>query len=89
MLGLAATFLTMAAVFQLADGLQVIGAGALRGLNDTRMPMLFAALGYWAIGFPSCILIGFGLGWGGVGVWAGLALSLLVVAVLMVGRFAG
>jgi MATE family multidrug resistance protein len=86
-LGLAATFLMMAAVFQLADGLQVVGAGALRGLNYTRMPMLFAALGYWAVGFPSCILIGFGLGWGGVGVWAGLALSLLVVASLMVGRF--
>jgi MATE family multidrug resistance protein len=86
-LGLAATFLMMAAVFQLVDGLQVIGAGALRGLNDTRTPMLFAALGYWAVGFPSCILIGFGLDWGGVGIWAGLALSLLVVALLMVGRF--
>ena len=86
-LALAATFLMMAAVFQLADGLQVIGAGSLRGLGDTRMPMLFAAVGYWAVGFPSCILIGFGLGWGGVGVWAGLALALMVVATLMVGRF--
>lgn len=86
-LALAATFLMMAAVFQLADGLQVIGAGALRGLNDTRMPMLFAVLGYWAVGFPCCILIGFGLGWGGIGVWAGLALALLVVATLMVCRF--
>jgi MATE family multidrug resistance protein len=86
-LALAATFLMMAAVFQLADGLQVIGAGALRGLADTRMPMLFAALGYWAVGFPSCLMIAFGLGWGGAGVWAGLALALLVVACLMVGRF--
>lgn len=86
-LALAATFLTVAAVFQLADGLQVIGAGALRGLNDTRRPMLFAALGYWAVGFPCCILIGFGLGFGGIGIWAGLALALLVVATLMFSRF--
>lgn len=86
-LALAATFLMMAAVFQLADGLQVIGAGSLRGLGDTRLPMLFAAFGYWAVGFPACMAIGFGLGWGGVGIWAGLALALLVVATLMVGRF--
>jgi MATE family multidrug resistance protein len=86
-LALAAGFLRIAAIFQLVDGLQVIGAGALRGLGDTRVPMLCAGLGYWAVGFPSCLLLGFGLGLDGTGVWLGMAIALLVVAALLVGRF--
>ncbi len=86
-LALAASFLRIAAIFQLVDGLQVIGAGALRGLRDTRLPMLIAILGYWAIGLPVCLLLGFLLDLGGRGIWMGLAVSLLVVATLMVHRF--
>jgi MATE family multidrug resistance protein len=84
---LAAAFLRIAAVFQLVDGLQVIGAGALRGLGDTRAPMLIAGLGYWAVGFVACLVLGFPMGLGGTGIWLGLALALTVVAVLLVTRF--
>lgn len=86
-LALAAAFLRIAAVFQLVDGLQVIGAGALRGLGDTRTPMLIAGLGYWAVGFVACLVLGFPMGLGGTGIWLGLALALAVVAALLVTRF--
>lgn len=84
---LAITLLHLAAVFQLADGLQVIGASALRGLGDTRAPMWIAAFGYWGIGFPASLTLGLHTALGGLGVWLGLALSLSVVAVLLLGRF--
>jgi MATE family multidrug resistance protein len=86
-LALAASFLRIAAIFQLVDGLQVIGAGALRGLRDTRVPMLIAILGYWAVGLPVCLVLGFAMGFGGQGIWAGLAVALLIVATLMMHRF--
>jgi MATE family multidrug resistance protein len=85
---LAVAFLTVAALFQLVDGAQAVGAGMLRGIHDTTVPMLFAALGYWAIGFATAILFGFHLGWGGVGVWIGLAAGLAMTAVLMMTRWA-
>jgi len=85
---LAAQFLLVAALFQLVDGAQVVAIGALRGLADTRAPMLIAALGYWAIGFPVSLVLGFTAGWGGIGIWWGLALGLAVVAVLLTWRFA-
>ena len=68
-------------------GGQVIGAGALRGLKDTRWPMAFAALAYWAVGGTLALILGFGAGLGGLGVWLGLAASLAVAAALMIGRF--
>jgi MATE family multidrug resistance protein len=74
-------------VFQLADGGQVIAAGALRGLKDTRVPMLIAGFGYWAVGFPLGLLCAFRFGWGGDGVWIGLTGGLGVVALLLVLRF--
>jgi multidrug resistance protein, MATE family len=83
----AVTFLTVAALFQIFDGGQVIGAGALRGLKDTRWPMAFAALAYWAVGGTLALALGFGAGLGGLGVWLGLAASLAVAAALMIGRF--
>jgi MATE family multidrug resistance protein len=83
----AVTFLAVAALFQIFDGGQVIGAGALRGLKDTRWPMAFAALAYWAVGGTLALGLGFGAGLGGLGVWLGLAASLAVAAALMVGRF--
>lgn len=84
---MAATLLRIAAFFQLADGLQVVGISSLRGLGDTRVPMWIAAFGYWAVGFPVAATLGLGAGYGGVGVWTGLALALAAVAGLMLHRF--
>jgi MATE family multidrug resistance protein len=59
----------------------------LRGLNDTRIPMLFAAICFWLIGFSACYGLGFPLGLGAVGVWIGLSIGLIVYALLLVWRF--
>jgi MATE family multidrug resistance protein len=85
---LAAEFLLVAGLFQLFDGAQVVALGALRGLKDTRAPMLVAGLGYWGIAFPVGVALAFGLGLGGVGIWLGLALGLAAVAALLTRRFA-
>jgi multidrug resistance protein, MATE family len=84
---LAVAFLGIAALFQIVDGAQAVGAGMLRGLHDTKVPMAFALFGYWAVGMATAIGLGFGLGWGGVGIWTGLALGLAVVAALMLMRW--
>ena len=84
---LAVSFLAIAAVFQIADGAQVVGAGMLRGLHDTRMPMLFALVSYWVIGIGTGVLLAFWARWEGVGIWTGLATGLAVAAVLMIGRW--
>jgi multidrug resistance protein, MATE family len=84
---LGVSFLLIGAMFQIVDGAQVVGAGMLRGLQDTRVPMVFAGIGYWVIGIGVGTLLAFGLGWEGVGVWTGLAAGLAVVAVLMVLRW--
>ncbi len=86
-IALAVTFLAVAAVFQIFDGAQVVGAGMLRGLHDTRVPMLFALLGYWGIGLGVGAWLAFARGWGGAGIWVGLAIGLAIVAVLMIGRW--
>jgi len=86
-LDLAASFLTVAALFQLFDGAQVVGSAMLRGLQDTKIPMLFAAFGYWVAGLGIGYLLAFRGGWGGLGIWIGLAVGLGVVAVLMIGRW--
>ena len=82
----AAMLLPIAGVFQVFDGLQVGGAGALRGVGDTRVPMILNLVGFWFIGLPACAILGFGLGWGPRGVWWGLALGIGVVAVLLLFR---
>lgn len=84
---LAVSFLMVAALFQIFDGAQVVGAGMLRGLHDTRVPMLYAAFGYWVVGLLTGVGLAFGLGWEGVGLWTGLATGLAVVAVLMILRW--
>jgi MATE family multidrug resistance protein len=84
---LAVSFLVIAAVFQIADGAQVVGAGMLRGLHDTRVPMLFALVSYWVIGVGTGVLLAFWARWEGVGIWTGLATGLLFAAVLMIGRW--
>jgi MATE family multidrug resistance protein len=86
-IALAVSFLFFAAVFQVFDGAQSVAAGMLRGLHDTKMPMAFAAFGYWVVGLATAVGLGFGLGWEGVGIWAGLATGLAVVAALMLGRW--
>jgi MATE family multidrug resistance protein len=86
-LALGTTLLAMAALFQLADGLQVMALGMLRGVQDTRVPMLQAAFAYWCVGLPVSYLLGFKLEWGGVGIWAGLIVGLSVAAALLMHRF--
>ncbi len=84
---LAVRFLGVAAAFQIFDGAQVVGAGMLRGLQDTRWPMVFAVLGYWAIGIGVGSYFAFRLHWAGVGVWTGLAAGLATVSLLMLWRW--
>lgn len=84
---LAATLLAVGASFFIADGMQTVAAGALRGFNDTRIPLLFSALCFWAVGFPACYLLGFSLDGGAVGVWIGLSIGVALYAVLLVWRF--
>jgi MATE family multidrug resistance protein len=84
----ATSYLAVAALFQVVDAMQALSAGALRGLRDTRAPLIFAALGYWAVGCPLAALLAFRTPLGGTGVWIGLAAGLVAVALPMVGRFA-
>lgn len=79
--------LAIAAAFQLVDTLQVIGAGLLRGVKDTRVPMYIAIFSYWAVGAPSAYFFGIALERGGQGVWTGLAIGLACAAVLMNWRY--
>jgi len=85
---LAATYLGIAGIFQLVDGAQVVAAHSLRGLSDTRTPMLLAIFGYWFVGLPTAYVLGFVFDLRGIGVWLGLATGLAFVAILLVSRFA-
>ena len=84
---LTATLLLVGATFFIADGLQTIMGGALRGLNDTRMTLLFAIIGYWCVGFPTAWVLAFNAGLGAIGVWIGLSLGTYVYAALLILRF--
>lgn len=79
--------LYVAALFQMADSGQVMALGLLRGLRDTKAPMIFAAVSYWLIGVPASYVLGFTLDMGGVGIWLGLVIGLLVAWVTMMTRF--
>ncbi len=81
--------LAAAALFQLVDAAQVMALGLLRGLQDTKIPMIIAAISYWLIGVPASYLLGFTWGMGGVGIWLGLAIGLALAGVLMMVRFWG
>ena len=82
-----AGLLAAAALFQLMDGMQVVALGLLRGVQDTGVPMVIAALSYWAIGIPASYLFGFTFGWGGVGVWYGLVIGLSCAGFFLLLRF--
>lgn len=79
--------LAVAALFQLADAMQVIALGLLRGIQDTKVPMALAAVSYWAIGIPASYVLAFPMGMGGPGLWLGLTLGLVVAAVSLMARF--
>jgi MATE family multidrug resistance protein len=84
---LGAQLLVMAALFQLADAAQVMALGLLRGVQDTRVPMVYAVISYWLVGIPCAWVFGFPLGMGGVGIWLGLTAGLTVAGVSMMARF--
>ncbi|MDI1263311.1 MAG: MATE family efflux transporter [bacterium] len=84
---LTATLLLIGSTFFIADGIQAVAAGALRGMNDTRVPLLLATLSYWLIGFTLAWMLGFRTSLGAGGVWVGLSVGTVVFAILLVLRF--
>ena len=87
-IALAAQLLIVAAVFQLVDGTQVIGASVLRAVADVRVPMAITLAAYWGIALPVGYLLGVRGPLGAVGVWTGIASGLAVAALLLPWRFA-
>ncbi|WP_394730566.1 MATE family efflux transporter [Altererythrobacter sp. GH1-8] len=87
LIGFALQYLMLAAVFQLADGVQAVAAGVLRGLQDTRVPMWIAIFSYWVPGMGLAIGLGFFTILAGVGVWVGLAAGLFSAAILLTWRW--
>jgi MATE family multidrug resistance protein len=85
-IALAALLLPIAGVFQVFDGLQVVAIGLLRGLGDTRTPMIVNVVGFWCLGMPVSLWLGFGLDYGAQGLWWGLVVGLVVVAVFLIAR---
>jgi MATE family multidrug resistance protein len=81
------TLLALGAMFQMADAMQVIALGLLRGIKDTRVPMWLAIISYWVIGIPAGYLLAFRAGYGAVGIWLGLVIGLTVAAILLMARF--
>jgi MATE family multidrug resistance protein len=84
---LAATLLAIGATFFVTDALQSVTVGALRGIKDTRVPLAFAVLGYWLIGFPLSYALGIHSSIGARGVWVGLSIGTAIYAALLVLRF--
>jgi MATE family multidrug resistance protein len=84
---LSATLLLVGSTFFVADAIQTIAAGSLRGMNDTRLPLVYATISYWLIGFPCAWWLAFHTPVGAVGVWIGLSVGTAVYAVLLLLRF--
>ncbi len=82
-LNIAAGLLLIAAAFQVSDALQIISAGALRGLNDVRLPAVIAFVAYWVISLPIGAWLAFGLGMGAAGMWWGITIGLTLVAIAL------
>ncbi|MBT8395878.1 MAG: MATE family efflux transporter, partial [Gemmatimonadetes bacterium] len=85
-LALAAMLIPLAGLFQVFDGLQVVASGVLRGVGDTRSPMILNLLGFWFLGMPVSVWMGFRTPAGPVGLWWGLVVGLAAVAVLLLWR---
>lgn len=83
----AASLLLIAGLFQLSDGFQVVVLGALRGIQDVKIPTYITFVAYWVIGFPVCYLMGKTFGYGSAGIWIGLLAGLTASAVLLFVRF--
>ncbi|MEO1031423.1 MAG: MATE family efflux transporter [Bacteroidota bacterium] len=83
----AATLLLAAAVFQISDSLQVIALGALRGLQDVKIPTLITFISYWVVGFPVSYFLGKEEAYGSLGIWVGLLAGLTTAAILLFIRF--
>jgi len=83
---LAMGMLAITAAFQIFDTTQAVAAGILRGRKDTRLPMVYALIGYWIVGLPAAVALGLGLDWGGEGIWWGMTAGLAATALLMTGR---
>ncbi len=81
--------LYVAAVFQMFDGLQVVATGVLRGLGDTRSPMYMNLAGHWLLGLPVGYILCFHAGLGVFGLWIGLSIGLVVVALALVRAWHG
>jgi MATE family multidrug resistance protein len=79
--------LGLAAIFQIFDGVQVVSTGALRGLGETRFPMLANFAGYWVLGLPLGITLCFALRWGIYGLWIGLLAALILIAITLLSRW--
>jgi len=86
---LAATLLPIAGTFQIFDGIQVVSIGILRGLGDTRAPFVIAVLGFWLLGFPVSLWLGFRTSLAAAGLWWGLVVGLVAVAALLLARTRG
>lgn len=86
-LTMGASLLAVAALFQLVDSGQVMALGMLRGVRDTRVPMVMAIISYWLIGLPVSYILGFTFDLGGVGIWLGLTMGLAAACLLMQARF--
>ena len=76
--------LRIAAFFELFDGYQIVATGALRGVGDTRSPMVAHFIGYWVIGMPVVYILCFRLGWGAPGIWVGLTAALIIIGTALV-----
>lgn len=86
-IALSASLLIIAGFFQLSDGVQVVGLGVLRGLEDVKVPTLVTLMAYWVLGLPLGYLLAFEFGWAEKGVWIGLLTGLTITAVLLFYRF--
>jgi MATE family multidrug resistance protein len=84
---LAASLLAVAAFFMITDAIQITSRGALQGMKDTQVPMAIALVTSWGLGFPAAILLGFVLGLGGQGIWAGLGVAMTAASLMLVWRF--
>jgi MATE family multidrug resistance protein len=84
---LAASFLTVVALFEVFDGVQSVAIGSLRGLSDTRWPSVLAFIAYWVLGLPLGYWMAFHAGWGPVGIWVGLLAGLVFISIFLTLRF--